>query len=138
VQKHWSRWNNAAECLKNKGTWIALYNYLEKAPQFKDQKACEANAGFKWAVPFDSTNISVSECLVLLNAPDCRQADQSRENHLGNTVNTKPATYQWKLPYFPSEKLQSCVLRVRYNISSNDFNSFTINSSFNNNGNKKL
>jgi len=128
VQKHWSRWNTKADCEKNNGTWADLYNYLEKAPQFKDQAACEANANYKWAVPFDSKNILVKECLVLLAAPDCRLADYSRENHLGNVRDVKPATYQWKLPYFPSKKLQSCVFRVRYNISTNDYNAYAIDS----------
>ena len=131
VQKHWSRWNNKGDCETNNGTWAELYNYLEKATQFKDQATCEANANFKWAVPFDSKNILVKECLVLLTAPDCRLADYSRENHLGNVKDAKPATYQWKLPYFPSKKLQSCVFRVRYNISSNDYNSLTTDSKFN-------
>ena len=132
VQKHWSRWNTKRDCELNNGTWAVLYNYLEKAPQFKNRSTCEANANYKWAVPFDSKNILVSECLVLLNAPECEFADyECRENHLGIVKDGKLANYKWKLPYFPSKKLQSCVFRIRYNISSNDYNSVTTDSKFN-------
>jgi hypothetical protein len=128
VQKHWSRWNNKLDCERNNGTWAELYNYLEKAPQFNTLQTCESNVNYKWAVPFDSKNALVKECLVLLTAPDCKFADYSRENHLGNVKDVKPATFQWKLPYFPSKKLQSCVFRLRYNISTNDYNASNIDS----------
>ena len=31
-RKHYSRWNNAAQCTENGGLWQNFYNYLEKAP----------------------------------------------------------------------------------------------------------
>jgi hypothetical protein len=75
TQKHWSRWNNPNECAKNGGTWAALYNYHEKAVQFKSKQSCEANGqAYKWAVPYDSANINAPECLILLSAPECREA----------------------------------------------------------------
>ena len=121
VQKPWSRWNTKADCDKNGGTWTAMYNYLEKAPQYTDQNSCEANPNHKWDIPFDSTNINQPECLVLLEAPVCGPASWSRQNHLGNTRDGKPTTYQWRLPNFPSKRVQRCTFRIRYNISTSDF-----------------
>ena len=31
-RKHYSRWNNAAQCTAKGGLWQNFYNYLEKAP----------------------------------------------------------------------------------------------------------
>ena len=124
VQKHWSRWNNQADCARNNGTWTTMWNYLEKAPQFTTQATCEANAGYKWAIPYDSRNTAVLECLVLLAAPECRSADFSRFNHLGNTINSNPAQYRWRLPHFPSSNVQKCAFRLRYNISNLDYDQY--------------
>ena len=30
-RKHYSKWNNEAECTENNGDWILFSNYLEKA-----------------------------------------------------------------------------------------------------------
>ena len=131
VQKHWSRWNNAKDCADNGGTWTPLYNYLEKAAQFKSQAACEANGKqYAWAVPYDSTNVKRAECLRLLDKPECREAERTRSNHLGNTPDGRPASYRWQLPYFASQKAHKCVLRVRYNISTDDYD-YNLNASFN-------
>ena len=32
-RKHYSRWNNEAQCTANGGQWLALSNYLERAPR---------------------------------------------------------------------------------------------------------
>ena len=53
------------------------------------------------------------QCLVGLDAPACREAPFSRDNHLGNGVDLEPLNYTWKLPFFPSETQQRCVLRIR-------------------------
>ena len=34
TRKHWSRYNNEKDCVKNNGKWIEFYNYLEKACKF--------------------------------------------------------------------------------------------------------
>jgi hypothetical protein len=134
-QKHWSRWNNEAECVKNGGKWTELFNYLEKAPQYKDQKSCESqskdNLVYRWAIGFDSKT-SVKECLVMLNKPECLQAEWTRSNHLGNARNGEPATYKWRLPYFPSQRLQKCAFRIRYNITTDDYDPFATDSKSNN------
>jgi len=65
------------------------------------------------------------------DAPACEQADWSRVNHLGNGRDGQHNNYAWTLPAFadlngyttygntyPSKK---CALRLRYNISTDDY-----------------
>ena len=58
-------------------------------------------------------------CLLLHPNVDCQAAPWSRANHLGNSNTNDQATYRWELPEFDEEK--ECVMRMRYNISSNDY-----------------
>eukprot|EP00128_Syssomonas_multiformis_P015731 Colp12_sorted_trinity150504_noHs@12449 len=54
---------------------------------------------------------------------DCQPAPWSRSNHLGNSRNLEHASYDWLIPTsFPTNT--KCVLRLRYNISTDDFDPF--------------
>jgi hypothetical protein len=58
-----------------------------------------------------------------MSAPDCIKAPFSRDNHLGNGDNgpglsTETSMYNMTIPNTPHE---NCALRVRYNISSYDY-----------------
>lgn len=65
-----------------------------------------------------------------LPPPVCRETDWSRDNHLGNGVGGFPNTYNWTLPNLEEE---SCVLRIRYNISTGEFDGWDsdVNASLN-------
>lgn len=63
-----------------------------------------------------------------LPAPECRETQLSRDNHLGNGVDGNPNRYNWTLPDISEEK---CVLRIRYNISTNDYDGWNTNASSN-------
>jgi hypothetical protein len=71
---------------------------------------------------------------------DCVQVGWSRVNHLGNGREGQPLSHNWTLPTFAGD-LQSvtqygtagslyakCVVRLRYNISTDDYNPWNINS----------
>lgn len=59
-------------------------------------------------------------------APDCRENMWSRDNHNGNTVGGWFPAYNWTIPdNFPTGT--NCALRLRYNISTNDFEHFAYN-----------
>jgi hypothetical protein len=75
-------------------------------------------------------------------APVCKQVDWSRDNHLGNGVNAQPLTYNWTVPSYadliakgalayntPFGNLVKCVARLRYNISTDDYDPWNTNSS---------
>lgn len=55
-------------------------------------------------------------------APECRETQFTRDNHLGNTYGGNPPVYNWTLPNIAADK---CVFRIRYNISTNDYDSWT-------------
>lgn len=65
-----------------------------------------------------------------LPAPECRETDWSRDNHLGNGKGGYTNKYNWTLPDLNHEQ---CVLRIRYNISTGDFDGWnpSVNSSTN-------
>lgn len=72
-----------------------------------------------------------------LPPPACEQGPWTRDNHLGNSAgpNGQAAGYNWTIPSWLAGK-QSCVLRVRYNISTGDFEDLSVNGNFSANGDK--
>lgn len=132
--KGWSKWNNQADCVANGGQWVLLYSYLEKATNLNTQQNCDAASSGKlqyvWGVPWDSTN-NQAQCLLKLPAPECSEAPWSRSNHLGNGVDGKALTYNWTLPYFPSNSPKRCIFRIRYNISTDDYDPYNTNATMN-------
>lgn len=62
--------------------------------------------------------------------PECRESDWSRDNHLGNGKGGYTNKYNWTLPDLDHE---NCVLRIRYNITTGDFDGWnsSVNSSLN-------
>jgi hypothetical protein len=57
--------------------------------------------------------------------PVCVQSPWSRDNHLGNSIDGFQASFNWTLPSQNEESCIAndncnCVLRIRYNISTND------------------
>jgi len=71
---------------------------------------------------------------------DCVQVGWSRVNHLGNGREGQPLSYNWTLPTFAGDlssvqhwgtvgsRYAKCVVRLRYNISTDDYNPWNINS----------
>lgn len=122
--KKWSQYNNKAACEENGGNWVNFYNYLEKKTDKSNKQSCEKmGPSYKWGIPFDSKN-QQAECLVVPATPECKEAPWSRSNHLGNGKDGVPLNYTWVLPYFPSGNKKSCVLRFRYNISTDDYDPY--------------
>lgn len=63
-----------------------------------------------------------------LPAPECRETQFTRDNHLGNGLDGNPNRYNWTVPNISEEK---CVLRIRYNISTSDYDGWNTNASMN-------
>jgi hypothetical protein len=63
-----------------------------------------------------------------LSAPECIETLWSRDNHLGNTIGGFPISYNWTIPDLTHDH---CVLRIRYNISTAEYNGWdsAVNSS---------
>ena len=88
--------------------------------RFNNFRACN-NSGAAW---LRAANYS-------LPAPDCVAAQWSRDNHLGNVAGGFPQMYNWTIP--ADANFERCVLRLRYNISTGDYDGFDsrINASLN-------
>ncbi|GFR88754.1 protein DD3-3-like [Elysia marginata] len=135
----WSRYTNEKDCTDKGGQWLLLHSYIEKATDKTTQNTCEsatsADHVYTWAVAHDSTNGYQPECLVQAAAPDCLVAPWTRSNHNGNTdQGGETSSYLWTLPHFPSGKDKRCALRIRYNISTADYDPDTTDSSSNQRG----
>ncbi|CAB4037978.1 Hypothetical predicted protein, partial [Paramuricea clavata] len=148
--RHDSVYNNEIDCKKNKGFWISFSNYLEEYPKYQTEAKCKAGSSrklpLKWDIPYRSEDIdnlkmtgdnveSLKRCLVALDTPECTKAPYTRSNHLGNVEGVVPFRYTWALPHFPSGRVQRCVLRLRYNISTGDYPPFNTFSDENDNPN---
>jgi hypothetical protein len=80
--------------------------------QYNNQGDCTSNGGTWQTTPSFG-----------MNAPDCLQAPWGRDNHLGSTNDGYMARYNWTLPYLNENNggYQTCILRMRYNISTGDY-----------------
>jgi len=82
-------------------------------------------------------------------APECKQVEWSRDNHLGNGRGSEMLNYTWTLPSFSSfgekikkyganNELVKCVLRLRYNITTDDYDGYNTTSKQNHDKNAKI
>lgn len=107
-----SRWGcvipeETLEQIKNDGRYI-VPNNKAACEAFRYPKGDEDGVKGVWT-EFPAHNIA---------APECRETEFSRDNHLGNGVGLNPNVYNWTVPNLNSEH---CVLRMRYNISTEDY-----------------
>nr|XP_002122731.1 protein DD3-3-like [Ciona intestinalis] len=144
-RKHWSTVNNASQCTDKGGQWVDYHNYLELAPTYTTEATCLAqntaektSAGivYAWGKPYNQKKIVDHEtindaCFVKPPVLDCKPAGWSRVNHLGNSLDGVPLNYTWKIPHFPSGNKKRCVFRIRYNISTDDYDPFGTTSDHN-------
>jgi hypothetical protein len=114
-----------------------------RAVRFNTERKCIENRG-KWEmVPSHG-----------LPPPECKQAPWSRVNHLGNGRFGQANTYNWSIPYdvladaygVPAtsatmgndEQNLKCVLRLRYNMTTDDYDGWQTDSDFNQNKNQGI
>ncbi|XP_066912366.1 protein DD3-3-like [Clytia hemisphaerica] len=134
--RHYSGAETPAKCTALGGEWVDFHNYLEIDTTKNNKGACEA-AGYKWGIPYrhSANNRKAEACMIPLKAPECKPAPWSRHNHLGNGENdAEPNNYEWILPHFPKltgDSTRAFVLRIRYNISTEDYDPYNTDSSSN-------
>lgn len=132
--RHYSEHNNEKSCEDNGGKWTEFHNYLEILPYNESDCRARNNSHSRmkdkliWGRPMGERN---EKCLVRLDPPICMEAPFSRVNHLGNGADLEPLHVQWKIPAFPSTKPHKCVLRIRYNISTDDYDPIATDHKFN-------
>lgn len=117
---HPSQWKDLAvlvtntslcDYYRNQSQNVVGKNYCS-TPAYNNQADCTANGGTWELMP--SWNLS---------APLCQAAPYTRDNHLGTTIDNRAPIAAWTIPDDMAGK--KCVLRMRYNTSSLDFNGWT-------------
>ena len=130
---HASNANNEADCLKiDNALWVEFYDYKMIIEEVDSEDYCDRAAksatykddrlvwGYPRQIGTQRYEAPKKACMVMNPDIDCKEAPWARANHLGNTDDTDDfASYRWELPTFDDE--QECVLRMRYNISSDDY-----------------
>jgi len=144
-RKHWSESNNAEDCEEEGGEWVEFEQALEMAPRLRNKQQCEAENTestkargivYKWGIAYVPSDIvekkDVEEkCFVQAPPVECITSDFGRVNHLGDGLDGENSGYKWILPYFPSGEEQRCVTRLRYNISTDDYDPWKTDASNN-------
>jgi hypothetical protein len=131
--KSWSYWNNKNDCEKYGGFWFTSYAYIDIENVNQAQCTSRNNTNDLMRVWAPTEFRGPDRCLVLPKAPHCEEAGWTRVNHLGNGRDGVPLNYTWTLPYFPSGSEKYIIVRIRYNISTDDYDPFNTDSSHNQN-----
>jgi len=135
IRKHYSTANNELDCAKSGGNWTEFFNFLEIIPNVNSESDCRESASdlnkefgeeVIWNIPYLDGEarhlVPAKKCLVLAPEILCEKAPWSRANHLGNGKDDDLPNFKWNLPHFHFlDGAKECVLRIRYNISSNDY-----------------
>ena len=135
--KHYSKHNNKEACEKANSIWVEFYSYIDIIDKYKNQDDCSRastrSVPLVWGIPYDSHSIDKlqynpktkkltgQKCLVQPPRMNCFVSPLSRPNHLGNVRRATPMRYTWIIPYFPSNEEKRCAFRIRYNISTGDY-----------------
>ncbi|XP_027037933.1 protein DD3-3-like [Pocillopora damicornis] len=114
------------KCKAAGGNWTRfITNYLEETAGVLS--TCRGYDDMKLAkgVPYEAHKISQGcdnqKQYVLLNRPpEVIYAPSTVVNHNGINMEGKFSSYRWKVPCFPSNTTQRCVIRIRYNITTSD------------------
>lgn len=110
----------AETCEKGGGKWFQVTTqYKEKLPSQSDS-ACAGKFQTVKGVAYEPHQITqmesneIEEDLVAADAPEVIYAPSTVVNHNGLNMHGKFSSYTWKIPYFPSNTIQRCVLRIRW------------------------
>ena len=107
------------KCIAARGTWRRfITNYLERTAGVLS--TCKGVDDMKLAkgVPYEAHKISQgcdnkNQYVLLHRPPDVIYAPSTVVNHNGINMEGKFSSYRWKVPCFPSNTTQRCVIRIR-------------------------
>ncbi|KAJ7350209.1 hypothetical protein OS493_037729 [Desmophyllum pertusum] len=116
----------AKSCKAAGGRWTKfISNYLEKTAGVVS--TCRNLGDMKLArgLPYEPHKLSQGsdgkvQYVLRHKTPDVIYAPSTTVNHNGMNLDGKFSSYKWKVPCFPTNTTQRCVLRLRYNITTKD------------------
>ena len=102
-------------CEERGGTWTILRTDVKE--KFSGAKLC-ANVKTVKGVAYEPHLITQGtkegeQDLVLTDPPEVIYAPSTVVNHNGMNLDGKFSSYKWRIPHFPSNTIQRCVLRIR-------------------------
>jgi len=125
----WSEANTEDLCEMKGGKWVGFQQFKEILGDL-DELECtqmiQKNRNVRWAVPYlpgAGRYIAPKEqCLMLHPEPECVVPPKMRPNHNGNVEGGGLPSFKWDLPHYEAVDFsKECALRIRYNITTNDF-----------------
>lgn len=126
----YDRWITETTCTENGGSWVMFHSFLEVIEAAGDEGECNnyKSKDKRNTITWMSLRSDSSEkkCVVQAPAPKCGQAPWTRVNHLGNSIDTNgnASRIEIDMPYFPSGIEKRCIMRLRYNITTDEFDNY--------------
>lgn len=114
-----SQFITETNCKKNGGTWTKFVtNYIERTAGVLSTCKDEGNMKLTYGRPYEPHKISqgaeaLEQYLLLQEPPKVAFASSTVVNHNGMSMDGKFSSFKWRIPAFPSNVTQRCVLRIR-------------------------
>ncbi|XP_068712154.1 protein DD3-3-like [Montipora foliosa] len=122
AQKCVARFISRESCEKGGGKWTKVHiNYKEILKTDFNTSNDQVLKG----VAYESHKITQGtenkeQLLLKVDKPEVIYAPSTVVNHNGVNMQGKFSSFKWKVPFFSSQITQRCVLRIRYNITTDD------------------
>ena len=105
-------------CENGGGTWVIVKTHFKEKLSNNPDSACANKYQTVKGVAYEPHLITQGteggeEDLVVADPPEVIYAPSTVVNHNGMNMEGKFSSYKWKIPYFPSNTIQRCVLRIR-------------------------
>lgn len=106
-------------CNAGNATWTRFVtNYVEKTAGIVSTCKNEGDMKLAVGVPYEPHKLSQGadqrkQFVFLHKTPDVIYAPSTVVNHNGMNMEGKFSSYKWKIPCFPTNTTQRCVLRLR-------------------------
>lgn len=116
-------------CKQAGGKWIRfITNVIEKTAGVLSTCEGVGDMQLKRGVPYEPHEVSqgadqLEQYVLVQKPPDVVYSPSTYVNHNGVTTKGKFSSYKWKVPCFPSNVTQRCVLRIRSDNNGNIYDS---------------
>ena len=104
-------------CENGGGKWTKVHINYKETHSLNNSGVCDNVQTIK-GVAYEPHSVTQGsdkdqQVLVKVDKPEVIYAPSTVVNHNGMNMQGKFSSYKWKVPYFPSQKIQRCVLRIR-------------------------
>ena len=114
-----AKYITAESCKAAGGAWTKfITNYMEKTGGVLSNYEAQGDLKPAKGLPYEPHKLSqgsdeMEQYVLLHKTPDVIYAPSTVVNHNGMNMEGKFSSYKWKVPCFPTNTTQRCVLRLR-------------------------